>query len=139
MHYVESNGLNSIGTKLTAMGLLFFVVAILMMDMKHQKASSASGNVLNEASSNQSCQGVINETVKISRNQLAQFLTVPERASKANVQDILLQPYCNLPSMEVTAGVPAERVAYPLEFRQQMWLIVLYEGDEYAGFDLRVQ
>jgi hypothetical protein len=133
MHYVESNGLSIFGAKLVATGLLMFAVAILMMDVKHQKASTLA------ASPSQDCQGPITDSVKISRNQLAQFLTVPERSSRANVQDILLQPYCNLTAVEIMAGVPAERVAYPLAFRQQMWLIVLYEGDEYAGFDVRVQ
>ncbi|WP_179228673.1 hypothetical protein [Leptolyngbya ohadii] len=50
-----------------------------------------------------------NANVIISREQLAQFLTISERA------------------------------VYPLAFDRQTWLVVLYEGEEYAGYQFRVQ
>lgn len=84
------------------------------------------------------CTGAINANAVISRDQLATFLTVSERGSKATVQDILQTPYCQLPKIEVRAGVPAERAVYRLAFDPQTWLVVLYEGEEYAGYQFRV-
>jgi len=66
-------------------------------------------------------------------------LAVPERDRKSKVEEILKQPYCQLPTLEVRAGIAAERVAYPLAFDPQSWLVILYEGDEYAGYEFRVQ
>jgi len=87
----------------------------------------------------QVCQGETRSEVVVSRQQIAQLLTIPERDSKAKVEAILKQPYCQLPSLEVRAGVAADRVAYPLSFDPQTWLVILYEGDEYAGYEFRVQ
>ena len=87
----------------------------------------------------ENCQGDINEGVVISREQLAQFLTISERDTKAKVQEILQAPYCQLPTIEVRAEAKAERAVYPLAFDPQTWLVVLYEGDEYAGYQFRFQ
>ncbi|MDX2216812.1 MAG: hypothetical protein SFY66_26335 [Oculatellaceae cyanobacterium bins.114] len=80
------------------------------------------------------CQGTINSQVAISREQLAQLLTVPERDNKTRVRDILKEPYCQLPSLQIRAGVAADRDVYPLAFDPQARLVILYEGDEYAGY-----
>ncbi|WP_088891350.1 hypothetical protein [Leptolyngbya ohadii] len=85
------------------------------------------------------CQGEANANVIISREQLAQFLTISERDSKAKVEQVLQTPYCLLPSLEIRAGTPSERAVYPLAFDRQTWLVVLYEGEEYAGYQFRVQ
>ena len=52
---------------------------------------------------------------------------------------MLKAPYCQLPNLEVRAGATAERFVYPLAFDPQISLIVLYEGDEYAGFRFLIQ
>jgi hypothetical protein len=85
------------------------------------------------------CQGSVQPDVMVSREQLAKLLTIPEGDKRVKTQEILKTPYCKLPSLEVRAGATAVREAYPLEFDPQTWLIVLYEGDQYAGyrFDLR--
>ncbi len=70
----------------------------------------------------------------LSRGQLSQLLTIPERDRKERVRAIVQSPYCRLSNVEVRAGVMAEREAYPLEFDPQVWLVVLYEGDEYVGY-----
>jgi hypothetical protein len=44
------------------------------------------------------------------------------------------EPYCKLPTLNVRAGVEAEREAYPLEFDPATTLVILYENDEYAGY-----
>jgi hypothetical protein len=85
------------------------------------------------------CQSEVNDGVVVSREQLAQFLTISERDSREKVQSVLQTPYCQLPALEVRAGVAAERFVYPLAFDPKTWLIVLYEGNEYAGYQFRVQ
>lgn len=80
------------------------------------------------------CQEVVQSQSVLSRDELASLLTVPERANKQKVREIVQEPYCKLPSVEVRAGVPAVREAYPLAFDPQTWFVILYEGEEYAGY-----
>jgi hypothetical protein len=87
------------------------------------------------AAPNNVCEGIVQEQARLSREQLSEILAIAERESKASVRSIVSEPYCRLPSIEVRAGVPAEREAYPLEFDPQTWFVLLYEGEEYAGFD----
>jgi hypothetical protein len=118
---------------LLAGGLMFALVGLLI-DVQGMvpsgNASSQKGEV---------CQSSVKSEVVLSRVQVAQLLTVPERDPKSRVRDILKEPYCQLPSLEVRAGVAAEREAYPLEFDPQTWLVILYEGDEYAGYQFSHQ
>jgi hypothetical protein len=81
-----------------------------------------------------SCQQVIRETAVLSREQLAQVLSVPERANKQAIRQVMQLPYCRLSTIQPRAGITAEREAYPLAFDPKTWLVVLYEGDEYAGY-----
>jgi hypothetical protein len=81
------------------------------------------------------CQQVIQPQAILARDQLAQLLTIPERSTKAQVREIIKDPYCQLADVEVRAGVMAQREAYPLAFDPDTWFVVLYEGDEYAGYD----
>jgi hypothetical protein len=87
----------------------------------------------------EACQGAVNEQVRLSREQLAQFLTVPERDSRDRVSQIVGEPYCQLQSLQVRAGVAAERQVYPLAFDPQTRLVILYEGNEYAGYRFSYQ
>lgn len=121
-----------IGMRLFLLGGAVAAVAGLTMDI--QKVISMEK--LNRRFEN--CAGPVNSNATISREQLATFLTVSERGSKATVQDILRIPYCELPGLEVRAGIPAERSVYRLAFDPQTWLVVLYEGDEYAGYQFQV-
>lgn len=104
-----------------------FVVAILglLLDLHGAVKAKNHGEV---------CQEIVQSKATLSREQLAKLLTIPERDQKSKVQGILKAPYCKLPKLEVRAGVKAEREAYPLEFDPQTWLVILYEGDEYAGY-----
>ncbi|NJM96120.1 MAG: hypothetical protein HC800_01885 [Phormidesmis sp. RL_2_1] len=81
-----------------------------------------------------SCETPINETSRLSRQQLLELLAVPERDSKSKVTQIVKEPYCQLSSLKIRAGVDAQRDAYPLEFDPQTTLVILYENDEYAGY-----
>ncbi|MGB3296994.1 MAG: hypothetical protein WBA76_01900 [Phormidesmis sp.] len=83
------------------------------------------------------CENTVNENSRLSREQLLRLLTIPERDSKSNVRQILQEPYCQLSTLEVRAGVDAIREAYPLEFDPDTALVILYENDEYAGYSFR--
>jgi hypothetical protein len=121
-----------LGMRLFLLGGALAVMAALTMDIRE----GISMERRNRRPEN--CTGQVNGDATISRDQLAAFLTVSERGSKATVQDILQIPYCHLPGLEVRAGVPAERAVYRLAFDPQTWLVVLYEGDEYAGYQFQV-
>lgn len=117
----------SILKPLLAGGLMFALVGLLM---------DVRGVLPNQISTvnRDSCQDVVNADVVVSREQLAQLLTVPERDTKARVREILKEPFCRLPGLQIRAGVTAEREEYPLAFDPQTRLVILYEGDEYAGY-----
>jgi hypothetical protein len=127
-HSSESPTINP----LLAGGLMFALVSLLM-DMRGMIPQAKTAN------HHEACQGTVNSGVLISREQLAQLLTVPERDSQTRVRDILKEPYCQLPSLQVRAGVAAEREVYPLAFDPQTRLVILYEGDEYAGYRFSFQ
>lgn len=84
--------------------------------------------------SHEDCQQILQPKAKLSRQQLAKLLTVPEGDAKNKIRTIIQEPYCTLSALQVRAGVPAEREAYLLEFAPQTRLVVLYEGDQYAGY-----
>lgn len=83
------------------------------------------------------CQSIVQSEAFLSRDALAQLLSIPERESKAVVKQVLGEPHCTLSPLEIRAGVQAEREVYPLTFDEKAWVIVLYEGDEYAGYDFK--
>lgn len=85
------------------------------------------------------CREVVQTQSLLSRETLGQLLALPERSTKAAVMEILPQPYCRLAAVRIRSGVVAEREAYPLAFDGQTWVIVLYEGDEYAGYAFNVE
>lgn len=120
------------GMRLFLLGGALAVIAGLTIDLQEMIAIQQANR------RPENCAGAVNADAAISRDQLATFLTVSERGSKATVQDILQIPYCQLPGIEVRAGVPAERAVYQLAFDPQTWLVVLYEGEEYAGYQFRV-
>jgi hypothetical protein len=120
--------------RLLPVGGLAAVVLGLMMDINR---NGFVNDFVPSNRSSETCQGDVQQNVIISREQLAAFLTVSERDSKAQVQSILQSPYCYLSNLEVRAGVQAERAVYPLAFDPKTWLVVLYEGEEYVGYQFR--
>ena len=90
---------------------------------------------LPKAEAKEICQEVIQPDAILSRTHLAQLLAVSERSAKTAIQQVVAEPYCRLPSVSIRAGITAEREVYPLAFDPDTWLVMLYEGDEYAGFD----
>lgn len=107
------------------------IVTGLMLDVGRSTPSQAN------SAPEETCVGETNDGVVLSREQLAAFLTISERDAKARVQELLQAPYCNLSNLEIRAGIPAERAVYPLAFDPKTWLVVLYEEDEYAGYQFR--
>lgn len=94
----------------------------------------------NAASAKQDlCQDIISSQAVLSRQQLTQLLTIPERENRQSIEAIAEAPYCTLTAIEVRAGVSAERAAYPLAFDPNTWLVVLYEDEEYVGYGFKLQ
>lgn len=85
------------------------------------------------------CQNIISSQAVLSREQLTQLLTIPERENRQAIEAIAEEPYCTLASINVRAGVMAERAAYPLAFDPNTWLVVLYEDKEYVGYGFKLQ
>ncbi|NJR69051.1 MAG: hypothetical protein HC771_10555 [Synechococcales cyanobacterium CRU_2_2] len=85
------------------------------------------------------CQEVVQPESVLSRAQLTQLLTIPERAAREKVREVVKEPYCLMPSVKIRAGVSAVREAYPLEFDPETWIVMLYEGDEYAGYSFNAR
>lgn len=85
------------------------------------------------------CQAVVQPQSVLSRDELSQLLTVPERDAKATVKAIVSDPFCRLAPVEIRQGVVAEREAYPLAFDPDTWFVLLYEGEEYAGYSFVFQ
>lgn len=107
-------------------------IGLLLNAGTYLKADAASTNKDN-------CQKIVQSSAVLSRNQLGKILTVPERSTQQTVRDIVAEPYCQLPSLEIRDGITATREAYPLAFNPSTWLVTLYEGDEYAGFSFSFQ
>jgi hypothetical protein len=86
---------------------------------------------------NQFCQQIVQVKAALSREQLAQLLTVPERGDRTKVQSIVKQPYCQMSALNIRAGAITERVAYPLASDPQTWVVILYEGKTYVGYGFK--
>jgi hypothetical protein len=107
------------------MGGSLLMLAMLMSDMGGRRPQPISNK----------CLEVVQSQSVLHRDRLSQLLSIPERSSRDQVKAVISEPYCRLPQVEIRAGVPADREAYPLAFDPQTWLVVLYEGNEYAGYD----
>ncbi|MBT9313495.1 hypothetical protein IXB28_14875 [Leptothoe kymatousa TAU-MAC 1615] len=117
-------GLVGAGWGLAAIGLLF------IMGTRFQ-ASATNGK--------SDCRRIVEPSVVLSRQELADLLTVPERAEQSKVKAIVAEPYCQLADLELRDGISAQREAYPLAFDPKTWLVLLYEGNEYAGYAFSFQ
>jgi len=80
------------------------------------------------------CQRVIQSQAVLSRDRLSQLLTLPEQTKKEQVQQVIQQPYCQLPVVQEQGDRNTQRDAYPLAFDPQTWLIVTYNNDAYTGY-----
>jgi hypothetical protein len=85
------------------------------------------------------CQEIVQPKAAVSREQLAQLMSIPERSQRRNVQQILKEPYCQLPSLSIRAGAKTEREIYPLAFDPQTSVVVVYEGEVYVGYGVKAR
>lgn len=102
----------------------------------------------------QQCQTPIQSGNLLSWQQLTQLLMLKEGSSRKQVQALIRQPYCQLPSMLIRAKTNADRHlwqvapdasitltpdAYGIQAEQPIWVVILYEGDRYLGYRFVVQ
>ncbi|MEM8810851.1 MAG: hypothetical protein AAGF01_32985 [Cyanobacteria bacterium P01_G01_bin.38] len=118
------------GLILTLAGFLFDIQAIKYSQYK---------SPIYPPNATSSCESIAPTHTGLSREQLAQLLTIPERDSKDRIQKIVDEPFCRYPILNVRSGVEAEREAYPLAFAPATTLVILYEDDEYAGYRFSIQ
>ena len=130
---------------LLAGGLMFALIGILL-DINGVKTLLSGPFRLSNAASQspsisrlaQECETEIVDSAQLSREQLLKLLAIPERDSKERVRQVVQSPYCQLSSLDIRAGVKAEREAYPLAFDPETTLVILYENDEYAGYRFKL-
>jgi hypothetical protein len=114
---------------LLAGGLIFAVLG-LMFDFQGMRSLIAPSQQVRSGE----CEAIVQTEARLTREQLAQLLIIPERDTKERVRQVVSEPYCRLPELNVRSGVVAEREAYPLAFDPSTQLVILYENDEYAGY-----
>jgi hypothetical protein len=115
------------GLGIWVVGSLVLAGLVLLLDPSRVISRWSGGD-------NSQCQEVVQPQSILSREQLVKLLAIPERSAKSKIRQILREPYCYLASLKIRAGVLSQREAYPLEFDTDMWLVILYEGEEYAGY-----
>ncbi|MBE7381341.1 MAG: hypothetical protein F6J95_008010 [Leptolyngbya sp. SIO1E4] len=121
---------NSPAKSLVAGGVII-AAALVLVDFQNMRSWLSRSQ---SQPHDNACEEIIQTEATLSRGQLAQLLTIPERDSKERVRQIVAEPYCTLAGLTVRSGVKAEREAYPLEFDPKTRLVILYENDEYAGY-----
>ena len=113
-------------------GGVIVTAALVLVDVQRMGAwlsRSPTSSVNDNA-----CKEFVQTEATLSRQQLAELLTIPERDSKERVRQVVAEPYCRMAGLSVRAGVDAEREAYPLEFDPKTQIVILYEDNEYAGY-----
>jgi hypothetical protein len=121
----------NLGPKPLVAASLTMILVALLFDFDRLKTLLPSSNTINYQAN---CNTVVSDEAKLSRDQLAQLLTIPERDAKSRVRQVVSEPYCQLPTLKIRSGVDAEREAYPLAFDPGTTLVILYENNEYAGY-----
>lgn len=117
----------TISKQVMAIGSVLLAVA-LMMDINILPSFGTRKGIGGD------CKKNVQLKAKLTEQQLAKLLTIPEGSKKQRVRQVIQEPYCEMDSLQVRVGATAQREAYPLEFDSQTWLVVLYEGDQYAGY-----
>ena len=97
-------------------------IAVLPKQLQSQPQVSATSNA---------CQTIVQKEARLSREQLSQFLALPDQAAKSAVQAVIQSPYCELASGD--AAIAKE--VYPLAFDPDTWFVVHYTNDVYSGYE----
>ena len=114
--------------------LVSILVGVLLLSGVGVLGSLSQGWQADTTRQYSGCTTTPNYNQALSRETVVKMLSIAERESATTVQEVLSEPYCRLPSVEIRAGVQAERSLYALDFDAQTWLVVLYEEEEYAGY-----
>ena len=85
------------------------------------------------------CAQIMQAKATLSREQLEQFLGIPEGAPQAKLLTVIQDPYCKLAGVKNPSGTIVDRHVYPLAFDPQTWVIVKYEGQRYVGYEFKVR
>ncbi|NEQ54779.1 MAG: hypothetical protein F6K11_32430, partial [Leptolyngbya sp. SIO3F4] len=117
-HRIHSKRL---GQKPLLAASLAMILGALLTDFERLKSFLPSTKTVAQPTN---CNAVISDKAKLSREQLATLLTIPERDEKSRVRQIVSEPYCQLPTLKVRSGVDAEREAYPLAFDPGTTLVI---------------
>lgn len=75
------------------------------------------------------CIGTTNLTVRISRATLAWLIAVPVGSAEREVMQGLGTPYCLLPDADGLI-----QVAYPCEWDPSTWIVIVFQKQQYAGY-----
>lgn len=124
--HVRSKRMMAVGSVLLAFGLFTDLQSRSQVSRRHKSIG-------------ESCQKVVHAEATLSKQQLARLLAVPEGGNKEQIREITKAPYCELGELQIRVGATAQREAYPLEFDPKTWLVILYEGEQYAGYRFAVQ
>jgi hypothetical protein len=119
--------------KILATATLFAIVAVVFEQFNRD--SSLLSAIATPLHQPVTCAKVIDAKSRLKRETLAQALTIHQGKSHTAIRNVLPKPYCTLNTVAVRSGATTEREAYPLEFKPDTWLVVMYEGDTYEGFD----
>jgi hypothetical protein len=122
-----SRGLAGRGLAAWVIGSVILAGLVLLLDPSRVISRWSGGD-------NSQCQQVVQTQAVLSREQLVKLLAIPERSAKSKIRQVLREPYCYLSSLKIRSGALSQREAYPLSFDTNLWLVILYEGEEYAGY-----
>jgi len=111
--------------RLPVLGLVIILVAVGTIAYSLPPAPSAI------SSKAVTCAEVGSSAARISRADLAWLLEVPVGSDWAAVMKRLGTPYCFLHN-----GNDLSKVAYPSAWEPSTWIVVIYQGNQYAGYDL---
>ncbi len=87
-------------------------------------------------SHNNSCTGVINRGIRLTRAQLARLNALQPPVSSQTIREIVGdRAYCRFPDVAALGGGTIQRFAFPMEWDPENWVLLLFQGENYIGLD----
>ena len=83
------------------------------------------------------CTEIVQLEATISGEQIGKLSEIATFSKREKVEAILQKPYCYLSPLSIRKDVITEREAYPLVDKNNTYLIVLYEENNYVGYGLQ--
>jgi len=74
------------------------------------------------------------QNATITRAQALKLIATKEGGKRSELVMFLQEPYCQLPELQVRTVEKSKRDVYPLDSDPDIWIVLLYERDEYAGY-----